>query len=478
MTRAEQVTPAPESSPAPAGRASRVIRTLAGRRSDWRLVRPRIGRPRWSVGSIGPLLVLASVGGSWFAFDSANGRGSVAFGLYIGAVSILLMAWSFVLSVRLRSLETIFGGLDRAYRAHRWTGTLAVIAMFLHIRVEPEIKGGILGASESLADSARDLAGVAEYLLYGLIAISLIRWFPYRYWRLTHKLLGVPFVFASFHFFTAEKPYANGSAWGWWFGAWMVAGTAAYLWRVVARDVARPGHRYRITSADTHANTIDLRLAPESGRPLPHRDGQFAFVKVQLPGLREPHPFTIASPPGATELRFLVRGLGDWSSRLQCTELVGATVIVEGPYGAFAPLEGDRQHLWVAGGVGVTPFLAAIGGLAPGRSPELRPMLVYCVRARAEAMALDELEQAAADGRIRLSLHVSDEGSRLDTSELAHVFGRADLAGVDVAVCGPAALVSAVGRDAHRLGARHVHSEDFDIRQGFGPDLSTALLRR
>ena len=80
-------------------------------------------------------------------------------------------------------------------------------------------------------------------MLYILVGISLIRWFPYRIWRLTHKLPGIPFAFASLHFFTAEKPYANGSAWGWWFGAFMVAGLAAYVARVLIRDVAVPGGR-------------------------------------------------------------------------------------------------------------------------------------------------------------------------------------------------------------------------------------------
>ncbi len=440
-------------------------------------MKPTPSVPHPTVGWIGTALVVASVAGSWFAFDSTTGRGSPGLALFFGASSILLMAWSFVLALRLRFLEPLFGGLDRMYRVHRWAGTIAVVAMFLHIQTGFAIKGGIEGSSRSLARQARDLAGVGEIVLYVLIGLSLLRWVPYRWWRLTHKLLGIPYLFACFHFFTAQKPYANGSAWGWWFGAWMVAGTIAWIARVVVLDAVLPGRRYRLVSADTTGTVTDLRLAPVDRRRFGQRIGQFAFVKLQVPGMREPHAFTIASNPSDTELRFLIKDLGDWSGRLHAADasvLAGATVIVEGPYGKFRPLSGTGPDLWVAGGVGITPFLAAAGSL-PERGGTDIPTLVYCVRTRADAMALTELEAAAASGRIRLSLHVSDEGTRLDPARLATIARRSDLRGVHVNVCGPDALVAGVVHAGRHLHASDVHTEDFDIRQGFGPELSKPI---
>jgi predicted ferric reductase len=476
VTDTDERSPADTPTTAGPNRALTIVRGMLGRRSDWRLVRPTPSVPHPTVGWIGTALVVASVAFSWLAFDSATGRGSVGLALFLGASSILLMAWSFVLALRLRFLEPLFGGLDRMYRVHRWAGTIAVILMFFHIQTGFDIKGGIRGASESLADSAEELAGIGEIVLYVLIGLSLIRWVPYRWWRLTHKLLGIPYLFACFHFFTAEKPYANGSAWGWWFGAWMVIGTIAWIARVVVLDALMPGRRYRIVSADTAGTVTDLRLAPVDGRPFGQRIGQFAFVKLQLPGLREPHAFTIASNPTDPELRFLVKDLGDWSGRLHAVDpatLAGADVIVEGPYGRFRPHSGKGPDLWVAGGVGITPFLAAVASL-PADGADV-PTLVYCVRTRADAMALTDLEAAAASGRLRLSLHVSDEGTRLDPANLAAIAGRTDLRGVHVSVCGPDPLVAAVVHTGRRLHAKAVHTEDFDIRQGFGPDLSKPI---
>ena len=82
-------------------------RRLLGRPADWHLRRPswplssQPGHPRLSW--MGPIAVVVSTLVGWFAFAGAQGdEGNVAFGLFIGAASIVLMAWSFVLAIRLR----------------------------------------------------------------------------------------------------------------------------------------------------------------------------------------------------------------------------------------------------------------------------------------------------------------------------------------------------------------------------------------
>jgi len=457
----------------PAPSRSSLLRTAVGTRRDWAITRPRL-RLRPLAALIGPALIAATTLAGWFAFAGAQGEegGSVALGLFVGAASIVLMAWSFLLAVRIPLLEPIFGGLDRAYQAHRWAGTLAVPTMFLHARLEPEVEGGILGAARSVADTAEGLAGVAEYSIYALVAISLLRWFPYRFWRWTHKLLGIPFVFACWHFFTAEKTYANNSPWGWYFGTIMVVGVIAYLWRVVGRDMIARGKRYEVTVANRAGATLEVELAPKS-RPMRHHAGQFAVLKFQTEGLSEPHPFTVASSPDSASLRFYIRDLGDWTHKLQSADLVGTEVLVEGPYGRFEPLPRTaRPVVWVAGGVGITPFLSAVDSLPPSPVGQ-RPTLIYCVPSRENATAIDELEAAHRDGRIELVVKASQDGNRFTASDLET--GAIPTADAHVAVCGPANLVADVAAAAERGGAATVESEAFDIRSGIGPDLSREI---
>lgn len=446
-----------------------IARMLAGRRSDWRLHRvPSFAAPQPGRHWAGPIVVVGSILVGWFAFDDAVGDGNVGFALFIGAASIVMMAWSFLLALRLQANETLFGGLDRAYRWHRWLGALSVPAMWLHIQMVDDVKG-IAGASKDIADAAEDLAEQAETIIYFLIAASLLRWVPTRWWRWTHKTFGIPFAFASWHFYTATKPYANDSAWGIWFTAIMCIGLIAWFGRVVVRD-AISGHRYRVTDVQRHGSNTTVDLVPR-GRGLDAAPGQFAFVRFNAPGLREPHPFTIASCPGNDVVRFHIRDLGDWTSRLGRELTVGTTARLEGPYGRLGPVPSPgTRALWVAGGVGITPFLSALDA-ADAATP---PVLLYTFRSAEDAAGLDELEEARAAGRIELHLFETSSGDRLRSEVLDEIFPDG-LAGVHVVMCGPTAMVGDMRRGVRRRGQRHCHVEGFDIRTGVGPDMSVPL---
>jgi predicted ferric reductase len=232
-----------------------------------------------------------------------------------------------------------------------------------------------------------------------------------------------------------------------------------------------------VARTDQIGSTLEVELEPTTGRRLGQQTGQFAVIKLQVPGLREPHVFTVASSPTSETLRFYIRDLGDWTSRLAAADLVGAKATVEGPYGHFRPLpdEPGRRVVWVAGGVGITPFLAAADDLPVAPESE-RPTLAYCVRHADDAIAVGRLRAADQEGRIRLRIFESSSDGRFDPStSLARLTDDGSLRGAHVAVCGPSSLVVAVAEAAHRAGAADVETEDFDIRSGVGPDLSRAI---
>lgn len=254
----------------------------------------------------------------------------------------------------------------------------------------------------------------------------------------------------------------------------MILGVAAWFYRVVWRDMVRRGTRYRVSAIDRSADSIELELQPVR-RHIRYRSGQFAFIKVNKKGLREPHPFTIASHPREEVLRFVVKDLGDWTLQIGKRLQIGNRVTVEGPYGKLPlfPREDSDETIWVAGGVGITPFL----GAALGRSRHIgpRPHLFYCVRSLAEASGLADLEKAHADGRIHLHLHASADGCRLRKEDIQMLANGRGLSNAHVVMCGPDSLVKNFRRVFRSMGVRHIHVEAFDIRTGVGPDLSREI---
>jgi predicted ferric reductase len=84
-------------------------------------------------------------------------------------------------------------------------------------------------------------------------------------------------------------------------------------------------------------------------------------------GLWEPHPFTIAAggdPGGRVE--FLVRDLGDYTHKLVRETTPGMYAEIYAPYGRFTRLPESKREIWIAGGVGVSPFVAWLSDRAAG----------------------------------------------------------------------------------------------------------------
>jgi ferredoxin-NADP reductase len=116
-------------------------------------------------------------------------------------------------------------------------------------------------------------------------------------------------------------------------------------------------------------------------------------------------------------------------------------------------LEEADSYVFVAGGIGITPFLPlAIEADRLGRPAELH----YAVRTREQLAFLSEFESIP---KLTIHLYVSSEGSRVDVATLVETLGdRAHLLS-----CGPERLLSAISSAAAARpeAADRIHLESF-----------------
>ena len=62
-------------------------------------------------------------------------------------------------------------------------------------------------------------------------------------------------------------------------------------------------------------------------------------------------------------LRVTVKALGDYTSRLPELIEPGMPAVIGGPHGRFDHRKGTDRQVWIAGGVGVAPFLSWLRAL-------------------------------------------------------------------------------------------------------------------
>src|SRR5204862_1081715 len=104
-------------------------------------------------------------------------------------------------------------------------------------------------------------------------------------------------------------------------------------------------------------------------------------------------PFTIASAPHEPELMIATRMRDSAFKRALGTLPVGARLRIDGPAGLMTLHEdASRPAVFLAGGIGITPFLSMVRDAVARRLPH-RLMLFYSNRRPKDAAFLAELER-------------------------------------------------------------------------------------
>ncbi|WP_339692726.1 ferredoxin reductase family protein [Celeribacter baekdonensis] len=381
----------------------------------------------------------------------------------LGGIAFILMATANLLAARPRWLEGAFGGLDRMYKVHKYAGTTAGVLALLHFPLSPDaVPEGVDAIHEALVPSA-PLGMYAMIFLFLLLALTLNRKIAYHRWRIPHKAMGLVFALVFLHVLMAPVFFYDryGPSGMILFAAGII-GLLSYLYTLLLMPTVT-SRKYVVEAVNKLERSAEIVLAPTAGA-MPFRAGQFAFVKFHHAGLSEPHPFTITSAPADAMLRFTVKSLGDWTRRIRKDLTPGTKVDVRGPYGRFDTSRGGDRQIWIAGGIGVAPFLSAVRSLASGDTREI--WFFYAVREVADALYLEELRDRLAQmPRMRLILVESRAGDSC-TMDLIRAEVDQPLAGYSLYQCGPASLTSDLSKGFRAAGVpgRRIHVEAFEFR--------------
>ena len=387
--------------------------------------------------------------------------------------SVTLMAIAMIAVVRAHAFEPVFGGLDRAVRFHRIVGPSAIVLLVVHVIF---LALGALSNGTSIGDlfipfwsqSARSIDILAFYLLLLLGGLAYDHRMSYERWLFIHRFLGPLFLAGTAHAAMEPGTIADFEPLRTWIVILILAGGAAWLYRVLLFDRLGPRYYYRIeTVASRGSNIVELVMRPVDRRMM-YEPGTFVFLRVpDLEGAeKELHPFSLTSSPVDRDLRLSIRMIGDFTRRLVSLD-TGKQVEVYGPFGGFTPhrFARFRRLVCIGAGVGITPFLGMLAFELSNRDFR-RIWLYYVVRDNADAVYDSEISQSYlnAESYVDYVLWATARQGRITAAAIA-----AEIAPLDnyaVMLCGQLNFVSDLARQFRALGipSDRIITEEFEFR--------------
>jgi len=199
-------------------------------------------------------------------------------------------------------------------------------------------------------------------------------------------------------------------------------------------------------------------LAAADGAALPAFSGGSHIIVVMQGGLRtHRNPYSLLSSPQRLDsyeigVRRMEESRGG-SHFMHDKLTVGSRLEIAHPVNLFGLDKIARKHVLIAGGIGITPFLAQIEDLHDGSAPY---ELHYSVRSPEHAAFSHRLRERIGE---RLHLYHDCDDESIDFDGLLS----AQPLGTHVYVCGPAGLIQRVLDTArgHGWSDSHLHWEKF-----------------
>jgi predicted ferric reductase len=425
-----------------------------------------------SVGGIGQPIVLAALVATALAWILARPAGQPD-GRYAGEIlgveALLLFSCSLVLVTLLPFVERAFGGLDRAAVWHRGAAVGGLLLLVPH----DALASSTVDRYATTVGSGLGSVSLAGLLLLGLWALAPrlraarwpgpVRWLArtaYERWLTGHRLTGLFVLTAVAHGAIVDPGLRHSTLLLVLFAVIGGVGVAAYLYRELFARFVVPIYDYTVASVRRPSDsTVVVALEPTRKR-LTFVAGQFVFIAFGGRGAWQRHPFTVASAPSEHSLEVSIKALGDYTRDLNEKLQAGTPAKIAGPFGEFDYRPGGERQVWVAGGIGITPFVSWIRALDESFDRDVD--LYYSVAHRGDAVYLDEIEAAVA-AHPSLRIHL------VDTSSDGLLTAPAMLNGGPrpwVYMCGPPGMMHSLARGFRSLGVprRQIRFEEFAVR--------------
>jgi ferredoxin-NADP reductase len=215
----------------------------------------------------------------------------------------------------------------------------------------------------------------------------------------------------------------------------------------------------RVTKITRVAEKIlRCRLERVDGAPLPYFSaGAHVVVSMHDGDILRRNPYSLMSSPldpSAYEISVLAVENSRGGSAFMHRVKEGDELVISQPVNLFPADHRGRKHILIAGGIGITPFLAMMAQFA---RDNIAFELHYAMRSRDHGAYWQDLLETYGPHRVKI--YFDAEGNQIP---LTHLLDNQPL-GTHLYVCGPAGMIDGVLMTALKAGwpKENLHSERF-----------------
>lgn len=384
-------------------------------------------------------------------------------GKITGLLGLACFGFGLLLASRFSWLDKIFAGLPRAINIHRWLGVFSFTFIILHPLF---LASQFLDISLFLYwQNAAYIFGYVSLLVFMiLVLITFFARMRYELLKSIHSLMAVPLMLGGMHALLIESDVKRSI----WLSSYFIILTTisviAYLARLYLVKYGLKAKNYLIEKIEYPSDqTVKISLKPVK-QGLVCLPGQFIFIS--FPGIKEgeEHPFSITQTDPSGQIVIIAKVLGDFTQKMKDLK-PGAKAVIDGPYGNFGQnISQNKRQIWIAGGIGITPFLSMARGFVDNKDSSGQVDLFYVVSQDTDLAEIDNLKSMSqACSRFCLTTHVSKNQGRFDIQKLKS--GITDLSDCDFYICGPDGMVKSFVQNLKQLNisSQRINIEAFKL---------------
>lgn len=388
----------------------------------------------------------------------------------LGYMGIVLLLWMYILGAK-SVMGLVFADLAPVLHIHKLLGKYGTIAILLHPLLVT------LSYGESLLYSFIPLLGTEfeRHVTLGriafvvLIAIWGVSWFlrkkmAFRPWKYLHYLAYISIPFALLHVPDVGSNYMHHSVVKTYFFVLVVTFIVFVMLRL--RGLLNLDKSLYGVVSNTRLNDTDyvVRLTPLGESHVAPRRGQYVYLKLGY--VSEDHPFSaLQYDPSNGSLVIGYRLFGAYTNIMSKLQ-PGTTVYVGGPHGSFMAEinESERPVVFLAGGIGITPFVDQILANAGKREQ----WLFAANRSRETAVLVSEVAGELGNHLVNVYNTPSptpgpQEETGYITADMLKKYLGQDLSRYDFYLCGPPPMMKSLRALMETTGVptKQVRAEKF-----------------